>query len=133
MYSTHTANLPIDTLPKAATKVHTFPSLGTTSLLSLGQLCDAGCVATFDSTNCSIKFKDQEVVTGTRNSSTQNLWTTTLPAPPSAKVANQVQEHLPTTVAATPQPHCPPPTYPTQEEVELTYLTTLDDSCLELK
>ena len=42
MYSTHTAELSLPQIPTAARIAHLFPALGNTSLLSIGQLCDAG-------------------------------------------------------------------------------------------
>ena len=48
--ATHTANLNVPHLPSAARNVHLFPSLASGSLLSVGQLCDSGCTATFTNT-----------------------------------------------------------------------------------
>ena len=48
MKSTHTAMLRMDNLPPEARRVHIFPHLASGSLLSIGQLCDAGCIALFD-------------------------------------------------------------------------------------
>jgi hypothetical protein len=79
MHSTHTAELPIASLPKAAKQAHIFPALGNTSLLSVPQLCDTDCVATFTKNKCTITFEGQEIITGTRNPGTDGLWTTVLP------------------------------------------------------
>ena len=48
MRSTHTATLHVPGLPKASLTAHVFPQLASGSLLSVGQLCDSGCIATFD-------------------------------------------------------------------------------------
>ena len=47
MSSTHTKHLSIPTLPPAACLQHQFLAMKTTVLLSIGQLCDHGCSATF--------------------------------------------------------------------------------------
>ena len=51
--STHTANIPIPTLPLAATKAFIFPHLHS-ALLSVGQLCDSECHVTFSKENVKI-------------------------------------------------------------------------------
>ena len=51
--STHQANINLPSLPTSATSVHLFPSLASGSLLSIGQLCDSGCSATFTKTDAS--------------------------------------------------------------------------------
>jgi hypothetical protein len=48
MYSTHTAELDIPHLPTGARQVHIIPDLASHTLLSIGQLCDAGCDVTFN-------------------------------------------------------------------------------------
>jgi hypothetical protein len=97
MYSTHTAELPIPQLPPAARQVHIFPDLGPTSLLSMGQLCEAGCESKFTDTECSITYQGKEIIHGTRNASTNHLWTTTLPtANPTALTATTTANLAPT-------------------------------------
>ncbi|WP_281640541.1 Ty1/Copia family ribonuclease HI [Aurantimicrobium minutum] len=44
------------------------------SLLSIGQLCDAGCQATFDATTASITYNNKVILTGTRSTATNKLW-----------------------------------------------------------
>ena len=51
--STHTGILNLPALPLAARIAHVFPQL-TGSLLSIGQFCDSGYKAVFDSTSVSI-------------------------------------------------------------------------------
>ena len=72
--STHTANLDIPILPTDATEAHLFPALGSTSLLSIGKLCDAGCEAKFRANDCIITFMGDVILKGERNSQTNNLW-----------------------------------------------------------
>ena len=59
--STHEGHLqlPLPTLPPAATKAHLFPALGKTSLISIGQLCDHGCEATFTKNTVTIKRSEE--------------------------------------------------------------------------
>jgi Reverse transcriptase (RNA-dependent DNA polymerase) len=73
MRSTHTAELDIPELPLAARRVHVVPALKTHSLLSVGQLCDAGCEAHFTSTNVTVTCDDKTVITGNRTSDSK-LW-----------------------------------------------------------
>ena len=57
MYSTHEAELNLPQLPPAARHVRIVPSLSThDSLLSMGQLCDAGCKITFTATTVHVRL-----------------------------------------------------------------------------
>jgi len=78
MTATHTAKLDLPNLPKAARTAHIFPALGTTSLLSVGQLCDADCTATFTEKTITITHNDKTILSGTQNKKT-NLWNVNLP------------------------------------------------------
>ena len=79
MSSTMTALLPIPQLPLPAREVHIFPALGNTSLMSIGQLCDAGCQANFNATTAEVYFQQKLILTGHRNSETSGLWTMSIP------------------------------------------------------
>ena len=79
MYSTHTAELSLPQIPTAARIAHLFPALGNTSLLSIGQLCDAGCTAHFDNSSVSIHFKGSTILSGMRNHTTNHLWSINFP------------------------------------------------------
>ena len=57
MSSTHTRQLNIPTLPPAECVQHRFPAMKTTGLLSIGQLCDHECSATFYQHHLVIKNK----------------------------------------------------------------------------
>ena len=70
--ATHVGWLPCSNLPSAAIVAYIFPGLRM-SLLSVGQLCDQGCKATFDKRTVKISFGDRTVFSGTRDSST-GLW-----------------------------------------------------------
>ena len=52
--STHKAKLNLPKLSDHATSIHLFPSLASGSLLSVSQLCDAGCTATFTKSSAAI-------------------------------------------------------------------------------
>ena len=73
--STHTGELNLPQLPKAARQVHMFPSLGNTSLISVGQLCDCGCFAHLGAQEATITYKDKVLLRGERNHKTKGLWT----------------------------------------------------------
>jgi hypothetical protein len=73
MHSTHEAELDIPGLPLAARKVHIVPDLASHSLLSIGQLCDAGCDVTFTTTDAIIRYQLKTVLQGHRTPAT-GLW-----------------------------------------------------------
>ena len=74
MSSTHTRELNIPTLPPAACVQHRLPAIKTTGLLSIGQLCDHGCSATFSQHHLVIKNKRAtKILVGHQNSS-NGMW-----------------------------------------------------------
>ncbi|KAI2490112.1 Reverse transcriptase (RNA-dependent DNA polymerase) [Fragilaria crotonensis] len=92
MYSTHEAELDLPSLPLAARRVHIVPALRTASLLSMAQLCDAGCTVTFDAVSVIVRLHDRSILHGVRTLDT-GLWHLSLvqpnpdpyvPAPPVA-------------------------------------------------
>jgi hypothetical protein len=76
--STHTALLNIPLLPPHACESHIFPTLASGSLISIGKLCDHGCIATFTSDAVSITLNDTQILRGSR-SATTGLWQLHLP------------------------------------------------------
>jgi hypothetical protein len=60
-------------LPKEARIASVFKGLTEGALISIGQLCDHGCITTFTNTSVYIKYKNQTVMEGTRNN-TNGLW-----------------------------------------------------------
>lgn len=52
---------------------HLFPGLTSHSLLSIGQLCNAGCRAIFDTNSVKISYEDETILAGDRNHQT-GLW-----------------------------------------------------------
>jgi hypothetical protein len=100
MHSTHEDNidLPSNNLASAATKTSIFPALDT-SLISVGQFCDAGCTAVFNQHKVEITHNNKIILMGTR--SPPGLWYYQLPTPttadpPSANasIANTTAEHI---------------------------------------
>jgi hypothetical protein len=57
MHSTHEAELDMPMLPAATKQVHIVPELATHTLLSIGQLCDAGCDVAFTAEEVTVKYK----------------------------------------------------------------------------
>jgi hypothetical protein len=80
MYSTHVANLDIPHLPAAARQVHIVPDLASHTLLSIRQLCDAGCDVTFNTNAVTVSHQHQLLLQGTRTAVTR-LWHFDLPHP----------------------------------------------------
>jgi hypothetical protein len=71
--SSHTCDLYLPGLPPAALQAHIFPDLTSGPLLSIGQLCDHGCQATFDKFKVTIRYGNAMVLRGPRNPTT-GLW-----------------------------------------------------------
>ena len=80
MYSTHEAELDFPALPPAARHVHIVPDLKNHTLISIGQLCDAGCDVIFDATTVTVRYQNHIALTGTRNQDTR-LWQLRAPSP----------------------------------------------------
>jgi hypothetical protein len=106
--STHTGTLPIPGLPSSACRAHVFPPLQSHShsLLSIGKLFDHGCKAVFNNYCVTITCNDIILLTGTRSTSTNGLWTldpiapTTTPSvEPSSPITGSVNAMFHTTLA----------------------------------
>ncbi len=72
MHSSHTTQLHIPPLPIGATQAHILPSLAH-NLISIGQLCDHDCVATFDRQQVTIRHNNTTILQGHRDKHT-GLW-----------------------------------------------------------
>jgi hypothetical protein len=73
--SSHTALLQLPhELPIGPCKADIFPGLKSGSLMSIGQLCDHGCTATFTATQVQIFHQGRLILTGHRSIDTNNLW-----------------------------------------------------------
>ena len=81
MTSTHQAELAIPGLPPRARTAHVLPDLKSGPLLSIGQLCDAGCDVHFDRGTVTVSHGHTTVLTGSRTADTK-LWQIPLPEPP---------------------------------------------------
>jgi hypothetical protein len=79
--SSHITELNIPSLPPAARTAHIFPGLSNGSLISIGQLCDHGCTATFTSDSVRIELNNTVVLRGGRSPYTR-LWTLDSPVTP---------------------------------------------------
>jgi hypothetical protein len=60
-----------------------FPALGDTSLISIGQLCNASCTATFTTSLVQVHLNDNLLLfEGSHSVSTNHLWRVNLPIQP---------------------------------------------------
>ena len=67
-------NIPFSTLlTTEAMQAHVFKGLTNSSLISIGQLCDDGCIAMFDKKKLHVFKKGNLIITGTRNTY-DGLW-----------------------------------------------------------
>jgi hypothetical protein len=73
MKATHTCKLAIPSLPTEALDAHMFPHLAR-PLISIGQLCDANCIASFSKQKLIIT-RNNEVLLSTPRDTTSGLWT----------------------------------------------------------
>ena len=79
-------------LSLAAKEAKVLTGLSNSSLISIGQLCDDGCVAVFDKTKLRIYKNGQLVLTGTRNW-TDGLWDIVIPQPNLHHSVNFITRH----------------------------------------
>jgi hypothetical protein len=77
-------------LRPAARKAHIVPALDNCSLLSLGQLCDAGYNILFEANTLSVLDIGKAILTGRRDHST-GMWHITLP---SASTSTHMSHHV---------------------------------------
>jgi hypothetical protein len=68
--STHEADLNLPQLTPKARHIHLCPGLHSQPLLSMGQLCDAGCIVTFDKATFTITYNKLVIITGHRTAAT---------------------------------------------------------------
>jgi hypothetical protein len=66
MRATHEAELNFPRLPSAARRIFIVPELADKTLMSISQLCDAGCQVTFDTNEVNVYHKGEVVLTGSR-------------------------------------------------------------------
>jgi hypothetical protein len=82
MHNTHEGSLTLPNLPAKACKTYLFDDMQS-SLISIGQLCDSGCVATFTKEKVAIKKDNELILQGARDTNT-GLWTADLNSQPTA-------------------------------------------------
>ena len=87
IHSTHEAELDCPSLPPAARHGHVVPQLATQPLLSIGQLCDAGCNVAFTATTVTICHNNKIIMSGHRTAETK-LWNLDIQAAPPQACAN---------------------------------------------
>ena len=73
MQSTHTALLNLPHLPHHALLAHVFPQLQHHAIISITQLCDSGCIATFTKLQVLIHHNKKLILHGHRHPHT-GLW-----------------------------------------------------------
>jgi hypothetical protein len=66
MRATHEAELDLPMLPIAARRILIVPALADKTLMSISQLCDAGCQVTFDTSAVQVYHQGEVVLTGSR-------------------------------------------------------------------
>ena len=79
MISTKSTQLAIPNVPTIANSARVFDDLKTGNLLSIGQLCDSDCKATFTKTKVTISNKEDEVVLKGPRDPRTGLWTVDIP------------------------------------------------------
>jgi hypothetical protein len=90
MESSHTADLEIPELNAAASKAHVFPGMAHHSLLSVGQLCNEGCIVTFRRDTVIICNSDNATLLSGPRDETTGLWRINL---------KQTNKHIPDPIA----------------------------------
>jgi len=87
LHSTHEADLNVPGLPLSARHGHVLPGLVSQPLLSIGQLCDAGCNVAFTASTVTIRYQDTVILQGSRTPASK-LWELDIrpptPVPPAA-------------------------------------------------
>jgi len=73
LQSMHEADLDLPGLPLVACHGHIFPQLATQPLLSIGQLCDAGCDMAF-TTDCVIIKHNNTIILQGHHTAITKLW-----------------------------------------------------------
>ncbi len=71
--TTHMCTLQLDHLPEKARHAHVLPHLATHSLISVVNLCNAGCEVIFNKIGCTMKHRGKKIVCGHKCTNT-GLW-----------------------------------------------------------
>ena len=78
-----------NTISSKGSKTHVFKDITNASLISIGQLCDDGCQATFDKQKMSVSKNGEKIMSGIRNTS-DGLWDIKLPPAASNQSINAI-------------------------------------------
>jgi hypothetical protein len=84
VHSTHEGEIHIPGLPASARTVHLAPDLKSHSLLSIGQLCDAGCVVSFASETVTVRHDEDNIILQGERTPATNFWHVPIPDAPIA-------------------------------------------------
>ena len=95
MHSNNATTLPFPELSQQSRKAHIFPELKSANLLSIGQLCNDGCTATFTKNTMTITKNDSIILSGNRNHN-NGMWYVPLPQNHPCETANVVTKLHPT-------------------------------------
>ena len=79
-------------LPAEAKEAHVIPSITHSSLVSIGKLCDASCIATFDKEKVEVQLHNKTVLKGQRDTTT-GLWRFPLSTQETCHNAYQKHKH----------------------------------------
>jgi hypothetical protein len=116
-----TCNLALPQLSQAAQDAHILPGLTHSSLVSIGELCDAGCTATFDEHKVLIQQENNTLLQGTRDLQT-GLWQFPLTILPTTEVSTaKLQQQINSAIS------------PTQQQLNSTYDFTTIPALIPLK
>ena len=78
MTSSTATDIPFPHTSNKAKRAHIFPTLTTANLLSIGQLCDDGCIANFTKNEVKILKNNHTILQGKRNTS-NGMWYVPIP------------------------------------------------------
>ena len=69
--SSHTCDLDLPMIPKAARLAHVVPGMSGYSLISMVKLCNAGCKVTINDISCEVTFRGKKIVSCHTNAQSQ--------------------------------------------------------------
>jgi hypothetical protein len=90
--STASTQLQKPIIPHSATIAHLFPQLRDQSLLSIGQLCNVGCIATFDNNSVDVTYSIELLLQGHCDKTTK-LWTVPLAIQDTSTTNSSIHPH----------------------------------------
>ena len=93
--ATAECELDMENIPRTVRKVHKFPRLAGNSLISVAQLCDAGCEVTFYHDKLTVTKDNKDIAEGYRETKT-TLWRRPITTPKAKKEHTNKHMHTPT-------------------------------------